>query len=199
LAFNGCNEVATIEFEDGETEIQINQTAFDSVSPTVVYFGRQMDFTKIGCSEMEIVEFGKYVTSISNDTFKDGSKIRDVSVYNTTPPTAEDIFSSKTYLEGVLYVPETAIDTYSSTIGWKNFWEIKPLPNYDALKAIFIDNGTTFSIDGNTLHLIGDSLVRIVSINGSTIYNGNGNRDINLAKGMYIVAIGDKASKIIVK
>jgi hypothetical protein len=199
-AFEGCNGIAKLTFEDGEGNMTIgSRDAFRNVRPTEVYFGRQMDFSKVSCSAMETVEFGKYVSSIADGAFKDGTNIRTVNVYNTVPPTTDDTFSNDTYLDGVLYVPESAINDYAAAPGWKNFWEIKALDNYDAVNGVYTDNSTSFSVSDGVLHIVGDAPVRVVGINGAVVYSGKGDNDINLNKGMYIVVIGDKASKIVVR
>jgi hypothetical protein len=152
-----------------------------------------------GCTGLEMVEFGENVTSIESGAFKDDTAIRTVVSHNETPPTTYDPFSNETYLDGVLYVPESAINDYAAAPGWKNFWEIKALDNYDAVNAVYTDTNTSFSVIDGALHIVGDEPVRVVSINGAVIYNGKGDNDINLNKGMYIVVIGNKASKIVVR
>jgi hypothetical protein len=198
-AFSNCTGLTDVAFEDGALGLSIGYNAFISTSPTKAYFGRQMDFSRVSCSAMETVEFGKFVTSIADGSFKDGSNIRTVNVYNTIPPTTDDTFSNDTYLDGVLYVPESAINDYAAAPGWKNFWEIKALDNYDAVNGVYTDDSTSFSVSDGVLHIVGDASVRVVAINGAVIYSGNGDNDINLNKGMYIVVIGDKASKIVVR
>jgi hypothetical protein len=124
---------------------------------------------------------------------------RSPAVYNTVPPTTDDTFCNDTYLDGVLYVPESAINDYAAAPGWKNFWEIKALDNYDAVNGVYTDNSTSFSVSDGALHIVGDEPVRVVAVNGAVVYSGKGDNDINLNKGMYIVVIGDKASKIVVR
>jgi hypothetical protein len=188
-----------LTFVDGAELLSLSSLAITSTSLTKAYFGRQMDFSRVSSSAMETVEFGKYVTSIASGAFKDGSNIRTVNVYNIVPPTTDDTFSNDTYLDGVLYVPESAINDYAAAPGWKNFWEIKALDNYDAVNGVYTDNSTSFSVSDGALHIVGDAPVRVVAINGAVIYSGKGDNDINLNKGMYIVVIGDKASKIVVR
>jgi hypothetical protein len=62
-----------------------------------------------------------------------------------------------------------------------------------------VDAETTYSISGNTLHIVGDAPVCVVAINGSVVYSGRGNCDINLNKGLYVVVIGGKASKVAIR
>jgi hypothetical protein len=197
-AFHLCTSLSSLRFEDNEKYLVVSSEAFDSDMPNQAYLGRQMDFISIPSSALKNITFGEYITYIVG-SFSEGLDICTVESYNPIPPETYYTFSDETYQNGTLYVPETAIEAYASAPGWEDFKTIKALGDYDAINNIYNNNDNGFSIDGNTLHLIGDSLVRVVSLNGSTIYNGNGNKDINLAKGMYLVIIGDKASKIVVK
>jgi hypothetical protein len=44
----------------------------------------------------------------------------------------------------------------------------------------------------------GDESVRIVAMNGATVYSGRGNCSINVAKGIYIVMVGGESHKVVV-
>jgi hypothetical protein len=119
--------------------------------------------------------------------------------HNVTPPTTTDPFASETYLQGTLYVPSDSISDYQNATGWENFWTIKSLDESNGVNDVYAEDDTTFSVCDGALHVVGDALVRVVAINGTVVYSGSGNQDINLDKGMYIVAIGNKARKIVVK
>jgi hypothetical protein len=118
---------------------------------------------------------------------------------NPVPPTTDDTFSNETYLDGVLYVPESSINDYAAAPGWKNFWEIKSLDEFNGVSEVRVNDTTSFSVSDGALHIVGDAPVRVIAINGAVVYSGKGDNDINLNKGMYIVVIGDKASKIVVR
>jgi hypothetical protein len=196
FAFMECLDLKSLIIEDGENELQ-HFKAFEYDKPKEAYFGRQMDFSMISCDSLETVEFGENVKSIVSGAFKDGSKIRTVKVYNSVPPETDDTFSSKTYIDGVLYVPDGSEDAYAAAPGWKDFWEIKTMQITTAISDVC--DGTQYSVSDGVLHIVGDAPVRVVAINGAVIYSGKGDNDINLNKGMYIVVIGDKASKIVVR
>lgn len=198
-AFSGCTGIKTLTFKDGNSNLLIYDGAFKSVNPTEAYFGRQMAFSKISCPALETVEFGEYVKSIASRAFKDCTEIRSVISHNVTPPTTTDPFASETYLSGILYVPNESISDYQNVAGWENFWTIKSLDEFDGVSDVYADDDTTFSVSDGVLHVVGDAPVRVVAINGTVVYSGHGNQDINLNKGMYIVVIGDKTSKIVVR
>jgi uncharacterized protein YjdB len=136
-AFNGCSGITSINFKGGEGILSTGTDAFADVTPTEVYFGRQMDYSVVSHTALETVEFGENVTSIESGAFKDGAAIRTVASYNTTPPTTDDIFCNDTYLEGILYVPEASIEAYQSAAGWKNFFEVEAISS--KVTAVKID------------------------------------------------------------
>jgi hypothetical protein len=187
-----------LTIEDGEAELSVKKTS-DYDKPMEIYFGRPMNFTKVSFPAVETISFGTYITSINNGAFKNDTAIRTVISNNPVPPTTDDTFSNSTYLDGVLYVPEYSINDYAAAPGWKNFWEIKSLDEFNGVSEVYIDNSTSFSVSDGALHIVGDAPVRVVAINGAVVYSGKGDNDINLNKGMYIVVIGDKASKIVVR
>jgi hypothetical protein len=195
-AFDGCYDLKSLVIEDSESELY-HYAAFSGDRPKEAYLGRQMDFSTINCDSLETVEFGENVKSIVSGAFKDGSNIRTVKVYNSIPPETDDTFSSKTYIDGVLYVPDGSEDAYAAAPGWKDFWEIKTMQITTAISDVC--DGTQYSVSDGALHIVGDAPVRVVAINGAVVYSGKGDNDINLNKGMYIVVIGDKASKIVVR
>jgi hypothetical protein len=130
-AFSGCTGISQLTFEDGDETLEIKSDAFKYTSLTEVYFGRQMDFTKVPCENLETVELGKHVTSMVKGAFTEGNAVRTVISHNPVPPTADDvdIFSTRTYLEGELYVPEASIEAYQAANGWRLFGVFKPLPD----------------------------------------------------------------------
>jgi hypothetical protein len=197
--FYNSGDLTSLIFEDGEANISVLSYAFSACPLKNVHFGRQFDFTCVPRSSLETISFGENITSISNGAFKDSSNLSTVISYNPVPPTTDDTFSSKTYIDGSLYVPESAIDAYASAPGWKDFWEINSLDNYNAVSSIYADSDASFSVSDGTLHIVGDAPVCVVAINGSVVYSGRGNCDIDLNKGLYVVVIGDKASKVAVR
>jgi hypothetical protein len=111
--------------------------------------------------------------------------------------TYENIFSDDTY-NCPLYVPIGTLEKYENTSPWHRFSKIIE-KDFTGVDSPIVDAETTYSISGNTLHVIGDAPVRVVAINGLVVYSGRGNCDINLNKGLYVVVIGGKASKVAIR
>jgi hypothetical protein len=149
-----------------------------------------MDFSYISFPALETVEFGENVTSIASGAFKNSTAIRTVKSHNVTPPTTDDAFASKTYLQGTLYVPSESISDYQNATGWENFWTISAL-----------EGDTTAVKDINVDGAIGaETVVDVYSLSGVQVMRGVEMGSISgLTPGVYIVRTATAARKIVVK
>jgi hypothetical protein len=199
-AFYGCTGIAELKFEDGERKLTLGDDAFKDVTLKEIYFGRQMNFANAPISALETVEFGENVTSIETGEFKEAKSLLSVTSRNTVPPTTVNPFNDDTYFDGTLYVPATAIETYKAAEGWKNFWEVKAIDGTSSGIAEIADNSNApFSVENGAICVDGDTDVRIVSMNGTTVYSGRGETRITLAPGVYIVIINNTPTKVVIK
>jgi hypothetical protein len=123
-----------------------------------------------------------------------------VTSRNTVPPTTDDTFHNDTYLDGTLYVPATALETYKAAAGWKNFWTVKAIDGISSGVSEIGDNSNApFSVENGAICVDGDADVRVVSMSGTTVYSGRGETRINLTPGIYIVIINNTPTKVAVK
>jgi hypothetical protein len=189
-----------LKFEDGERKLTLGDDAFKDVTLKEIYFGRQMNFANAPVSALETVEFGENVTSIEAGAFKEAKSLLSVISRNTVPPTTDDTFSNETYLDGTLFVPATSIETYKAAAGWKNFWTVKAIDGISSGVSEIGDNSNApFSVENGAICVDGDTDVRVVSMNGTTVYSGRGETRINLTPGVYIVIINNTHTKVAVK
>jgi hypothetical protein len=216
------NIIGKIFIEDGETELTTFPFKCDDTKEA--YLGRNVsentfkDMTSLekitisdevasigkstfsGCTGLTFVDIGDSVTEIDNSAFNKCTAIRTVVSRNTTPPITNDIFCNDTYLDGVLYVPEASIEAYQAAAGWKNFWEIKPLSEYNGVDEIVVDKDIDIiSVDNGVISVSGDRQVRIVSLNGAIVYSGLGEARVNVNPGIYVVIVGNTAHKVAVR
>jgi hypothetical protein len=199
-AFSGCSGISSLTFENGENNLTLGTDAFKSALPSEAYFGRQMNFAEAPVSALETVEFGENVTSIENGAFKSATALRSVTSRNTVPPTTDDTFSDKTYLDGTLYVPAASVKAYQDAAGWKGFWEIDAFDGtVTGISEIGNDSGAQVSVANGAICVGGDAQVRIVAMNGTTVYSGRANISVNVAPGVYVVVVGNTATKVAVK
>jgi hypothetical protein len=201
-AFYNCANIESVIFEDGESELTLGDDVFGYVEPIKIVYGRQMDFTAVMRWRLETVEFGEYVKSIADGAFSSATSLRSVTACSDVPPTiGEGTFASDTYTEGNLYVKNDAINDYKAADGWKNFYNVSAYDFTTGINEVGSDNdgGTQVSVANGAICVGGDVQVRIVAMNGTTLYNGRGNISVNVAPGVYVVITGNTATKVAVK
>jgi hypothetical protein len=148
--------------------------------------------------EIKDIVIPKSLTEICKYAFYGCTGLTSVSCLWDEPIIAdENIFSDDTYY-CPLYVPIGTLEKYDNTVPWYRFSN-KIERNFTGVDSPIVDAETTYSISGNTLYIVGDAPVRVVAINGSVVYSGRGNCDVDLNKGLYVVVIGGKASKVAVR
>jgi hypothetical protein len=159
-----------------------------------------MNFTEVPCTKLETVEFGENVKSIADGAFSSATSLRSVTVRSAEPPTiSESTFADDTYNEGVLYVAKDAIDAYKTATGWEKFYSILDVDGTSGIAKLGHDAPANVSVDGGDICVGTDADVRIVAMNGTTVYSGRGAARINVTPGIYIVITGDTATKVAVK
>jgi hypothetical protein len=196
--------ITLLKFEEAESGLEIGTNALKSIYAEEIFFGRQMDFTRVPCSKLETVEFGENVKSMADGAFSSAASLRSVTAHSDVPPTIGDAtFASDTYTTGTLYVKNDAISSYKAADGWKNFCNVAAYDITDGINEVGNDNntvnGTQVSVANGAICIAGDADVRIVSMNGTTIYNGRGNISVNVAPGIYVVLANGTATKVAVK
>ena len=77
------------------------------------------------CSGLTSVNLGKNLTSIGYRAFYSCNKIQEVTAYMPTPIDAKDCGINPA--AATLYVPEEYIGTYSNTLWWEDFKEIRAI------------------------------------------------------------------------
>ena len=127
-AFCFCSGLTSITIPNSVTSI--GYYAFDDCkSLTSITIPNSV--TSIGsrafawCSSLTSVTLGKNLTSIGDDAFSYCRKIREVTAYMPTPPAATTCGLNQT--AATLYVPAEYIGTYSNTLWWEDFKEIRAI------------------------------------------------------------------------
>jgi hypothetical protein len=113
------------------------------------------------------------------------------------PITADEIVFYETY-NCPLYVPVGTREKYQTTEPWSRFSTIieKDMSGVDDVN---LSQETGVSVVDGAICVSGDEPVRIVAMNGVTVYSGSGNCSVNVAKGIYVVIVGGKSHKVAVR
>ena len=138
-AFEGCNKLKTLTLPNSIIEIG-NNLAVGCDALTTVTIG---DGLKVIASEafyrlgsLETVNFGSKVDEIGLRAFSECNFIKKIQCLNTKPAVWNNLnstFSSEIYSTCTLYVPVGSVETYKAADGWKNFFYIEEIGNYDEI------------------------------------------------------------------
>ena len=124
--FNGCSGLTSITFPNSVTAIGIS--AFKSCSGltkvTIPNFVTSIGSDAFsGCSGLTSVSLGNSIATIGSSAFYGCGRIAVINSYNTTAPQGAP-FENVVKQSAILNVPSSALASYQSTDGWKDFANI---------------------------------------------------------------------------
>ena len=127
-AFWGCTSLTSVTIPNSVTSIG-DEAFYDCDALTSITIPNSV--TSIGykafryCESLTSVTIGNNVTSIGNNAFGSCNKIQEVTAYMPTPPSAASCGLNPA--AATLYVPAEYIGTYSNTLWWEDFKEIRAI------------------------------------------------------------------------
>lgn len=98
------------------------------------------------CKNLKSIELGNSLSEIGYNVFSRCDNLTNIKIYSLTPPKCFGSFSTNTYLEAILYVPEGTISSYQNAEIWKNFWDIQEFDAADIKNAVLDTEDTTAPI-----------------------------------------------------
>ena len=146
-AFSGCKGLTSITIPNSVTSI--GDGAFQE------------------CSSLTSVTLGSGVTSIGSDAFRGCDNIQEVTAYMPTPPAATSCGINHTSC--TLYVPAEYIGTYSNTLWWEDFKEIRAITTTAAPEVYvnpanpaqkLIRNGQVYILHEEKMYTISGQVVK---------------------------------------
>ena len=205
-AFEGCTCLAFVTIGNSVTSIGgyafIDCTGLKSVTiPNSV--------TSIGyhafnnCTALTSVTIGNSVASIGDGAFGRCWGLQTIYVKNQLPVKCTPDFPDDVIKNAILYVPTGTLAVYEKADPWRNFWNIEEM-DFSGIEdaemdtadrtdepVIRVENGV-IKVDNAD----GEAPVEVFDISGKSVFRECANMVSGLAKGIYIVKVGDKVQKI---
>ena len=210
-AFYNCASLTSIELPDGLT--YIGPSAFKRCA-SLTYINIPDGVTSIEeytfflCKNLTSIDIPSSMACIGSSAFKFCGSLTSVYCRANIPPSANvDSFGDDALeeldddaLKATLYVPIGTKADYEAVDPWRNFWTIEETDFTAGVEDVVHGEGVTVATDGNSIVVTGDDAGRIevYSVNGQCVYSGNETTISGLAKGVYIVKVGNKAYKVII-
>lgn len=182
FAFYGCEKLINIIIPDNVISIR--------------------NFSFSNCSELTSITIGNNVSSIGNNAFAFCPKLKEIYSKNPTPPSI--IYSTFYNIDVTackLYVPKDSYAAYSTTNLWREFLNIIEM-DFTSIDTIAKENIAIQSIpNGIAINTKETTPISIFNVSGKKVYESiiDGNAEIHLNKGIYIVKTNSESQKIIVR
>lgn len=188
-------------------------TGMSEVGESLFYYANGLEsidvpegYTSIGyeafasCSALKSVTLPSTIGTIGAEAFYGCSSLESFTIKVATPiAISADVFEDVDLNTCVLTVPEEAVEAYKADAQWgkfKNINGIVPSGVNDVVSTIDADvsvAGGVLTIDGAQ----GD--ISVYSIGGVRLANGSERLSVALSKGVYVITLNGKATKVIVK
>ena len=153
----------------------------------------------LGCIGLTSVTIPNSVTSIGSSAFLGCTGLTEIYSKNPTPPSiVGNAFSVVTEQTCKLYVPKGSYAAYWLQWGFDNIIEM----DYTVINPINAGNKIIKSVaNGIAIETKETTPISIYNLSGQIVYQSaiQGNEEIPLNKGVYIVNINNESEKLIVK
>jgi hypothetical protein len=204
-AFQACNGLTAIVVPDKVEEI--GDSAFDfCYNLTSVTIGNRVKtigfMAFFSCMKLASLTIGDTVETIGSYAFQACLALAEIHSGNAIPPVVgTNAFSGIPFSTCRLYVPGGAFRSYAGALGWENFINIieegevaiKPV-NKESVSINSISNGIVIETKARVIP------VSVYTVSGRKVYQATieGNTEIRLNQGIYIVKVGEETRKAIV-
>ena len=204
-AFMGCEILSEIFIPESVKEISRDAFSYTALEEVTIGAGVEL----IGpdafymCEKLKTVVIGKSVKNIKEDAF-DGCEAV-TSIYSHIPADSlcevlERAFSGIDKNSCVLYVPKGAVNKYSTTRGGRDFFNIMEFES-TAIDDVIKDSEISVTANGVSVAGCECEAVAIYAANGALVVKINEfeGGEILLDKGVYIVRVGNKTTKVVIE
>ena len=213
LAFSDCSGLSFIDIPNSVTTI--GGSAFNgctgltslTIPNSVTSIGK---FAFEGCSNLNTISIGNSVSTIGDGAFRDCVGLKSFQSSNITPPAvvfnyppydnynfeAYNTFYNVPTTTCVLYVPANSVEMYRNAEGWKEFSNITEII-YSGINKPNTNEVTVISENG-VIRIEGadGAAVEVFNASGVCIYSGTATEIPVPQRGLYVVKVAGRATKL---
>ncbi len=162
-----------------------------------------LDYSLSECSNLEEVDLPNNNFSLQDFHCEDLGNIRLIRERCPEPPVLDFNWAELVSTDCVLEVPAESIELYSEADNWKEFTTIRAIDE-TGVRTNLTESAATVTTRKGQVSLSGceGAEVKICSIDGKVVWSTSGaaaDQTVNLPQGIYIVRIGNRSYKVIVK
>ena len=199
-AFSECINLTSVVFPNSITTIKTN-TFWGCYNLATVTIPNSV--TSIGtgafqdCSSLASLTIPSSVTSIEEAAFHGCIKLAEIYSLNPTPPTIRTgSFDLQNYTTATLTVPEGSLSAYHTDDYWSFFQNIRETDFSGAGEVV--DTGISIIAESGKIVISGadNAVITVYNTNGQIVYNGTETTVNGLARGIYIVQVGEQTFKV---
>lgn len=152
------------------------------------------------------VSLGASFRGAGLNTFSGDDAISEIYSFNAAPPKIQFAgsyfggFANNVFQNAKVYVPYGSSKEYREDYVWGRFLNLFEMQN-SGVEEISSDNDLSVSVQQGNIIIngnIGDNHVKVISINGQTMYHGCNSIIMVHQKGIYIVSVSGKTFKVVI-
>lgn len=155
-----------------------------------------------GCTALKTLILGKNIKNVYTG-YIPADSLTEIYVKALVPPTVNNDFDNKIYINTTLYVPKGTLEAYQAANKWKNFWNIVEYDysSMSKVETVSRDN-VSVTVEGSSIMVnspLPAAAIDLYDLSGRLLYHGHDTAIDNLTGGIYIVKLLGKTFKVAVK
>ena len=157
------------------------------------------EYAFLGCESLEEL-YVPYLNEIKEGAFTSCNSLKSITRF-IVGNVDENAFNGVDKENCVLYVPQGMTAEFRSNAAWGQFANIVEI-DVTGIENIKAENGAKITSEGGTINFNGiadGTSVKVFSADGATVYSGTAKQFTPVTAGTYIVVVGNKTFKVLVK
>ena len=163
----------------------------------------EKNYSLYGCTALKTLILGENIKNVYTGSYIPVDSLTEIYVKALVPPTVNNDFDNKIYINTTLYVPKGTLEAYQAADKWKNFWNVVEY-DYSAMSKVetVTRDNVSVTVEGSSIMVnspLPAAAIDVYDLSGRLLYHGHDTAIDNLTGGIYIVKLLGKTFKVAVK